>query len=340
MNASGSPSRLGDRFEQALTYAFRAHREQARKGTDIPYVGHLLAVTSLVIEDGGDEDQAIAALLHDAVEDQGGTPRLEDIRVHFGPRVAAIVEACSDTDAVGEKPPWRQRKETYLEHLKVAPLEVLRVSAADKLHNARAVLADYKSVGEGLWSRFNASRDEILWYYASLVRVFRRRGPEALARDIDSAVGMLRYLVRRRDARYRSATADLQQAMAPFGRELDDASAEFLVNLRAAGVLHDVDWTHVLEQIPVALQFLAGPNQSVTSNEHGQVVPDPDADPRNADWLRLAAAARKARHHLPPWSAVWLWQVGHERGTSFWAAVARHAEQMHFPKIEPDRTPL
>jgi (p)ppGpp synthase/HD superfamily hydrolase len=141
--------RLGDRFEKALAYTFQAHRQQTRRGTDTPYMRHLLGVASLVIEDGGDEDQAIAALLHDAVEGQGGRPRLADIHAHFGPAVAAIVEAaCSDSDVVGEKAPWRERKEKYLKHLTSAPPEVLRVSAADKLYNARAILADYRALDE------------------------------------------------------------------------------------------------------------------------------------------------------------------------------------------------
>jgi (p)ppGpp synthase/HD superfamily hydrolase len=143
--------RLGELFAKALTYAFEAHRTQIRKGTGTPYIAHLLGVAALVIEDGGDEEQAVAALLHDAVEDQGGRARLEDIRANFGLAVAAIVEACSDSDVVGPKPPWRERKEKYLEHLETAPPAVLRVSAADKLYNARAIVADYRALGEGLW---------------------------------------------------------------------------------------------------------------------------------------------------------------------------------------------
>jgi HD domain len=326
--------RLGDRFEKALAYTFQAHRQQTRKGTDTPYMGHLLGVASLVIEDGGDEDQVIAALLHDAVEDQGGQPRLADIRAHFGPAVAAIVEACSDSAVVGEKAPWRERKEKYLKHLASAPPEVLRVSAADKLYNARAILADYRALGEGLWSRFSAPREDILWYYESLVRIFRQRGPAGLARDLESALRTLHYLVKRYDTRYQAALADLRGVMAPFKRELDDPSAEFLARLRGCGGLRDADWQHVLGEIPSALEFLAGPNPTLTQDERGQSILDLDADPRNADWLRLAAAARRARHHLPFLAAMWLWQVGHERGASFWDVVARIAEQMQFPRHE------
>jgi hypothetical protein len=335
--------RLGDRFEKALTYTFQAHHEQTRKGTDTPYMGHLLGVASLVIEDGGNEDQAIAALLHDAVEDQGGQARLEDIRTHFGPGVAAIVAACSDSDVVGEKPAWRPRKETYLDHLKTAPIEVLRVSAADKLYNARAILADYRSLGEGLWTRFNATRADILWYYESLARLFRRRGPASLARDLDSVVRTLRYLVKRNDdgspkgpaSSYEGALADLRGVMARFKRELDDPSAEFLARIRADGVLSDANWRHILGEIPKALRFLSKPKPTVTQDEHGLAVLNPDADPRNANWIRLASAARKAQHHLPLWAAMWLWQVGHSRETGFWDRVGRIAEELQFPRTEP-----
>ncbi len=144
---------LGERFEQALQFAATTHRTQLRKGSNVPYVGHLLGVCSLVIEDGGSEDEAIAALLHDAVEDQGGGRMLEDIRVRFGDHVAAIVDACSDR-VESPKPPWKERKAAYLEHLEHQPRAVLRVSLADKLFNARAILRDHLVVGEELWSRF------------------------------------------------------------------------------------------------------------------------------------------------------------------------------------------
>lgn len=167
---------LGDRFDQALQRACELHRSQFRKGTEIPYLSHLLAVASLVLEDGGDEDQAIAALLHDAVEDRGGRPTLDSIRSEFGDRVASIVEACSDTD-IQPKPPWRERKESYLGHLRKEPsAEVLRVSAADKLHNARCIVADYRRCGESVWQRFNAGKEEQAWYYGELARIYRERG--------------------------------------------------------------------------------------------------------------------------------------------------------------------
>jgi len=185
------------RFDRALTYANDAHCDQCRKGTEIPYVSHLLAVASLVLEDGGDEDEAIAALLHDAVEDQGGSERLNDIRVQFGDRVAAIVESCSDTD-IQPKPPWRQRKERYLLHLRDADPSALRVSAADKLHNLRCILSDWKSIGDQLWERFNATKEDLLWYYSELVKTFQLRKPSGFVTDeLTLCLTLLRQIVLR-----------------------------------------------------------------------------------------------------------------------------------------------
>lgn len=184
---------LGERFEDALGFAARVHRDQRRKGSGIPYVGHLLGVCSLVIEDGGSADEAIAALLHDAVEDQGGDATLEQIRERYGLVVADIVRACSDTTQT-LKPPWRARKEAYLSHLAEAPPSVLRVSLADKLHNARAILRDYELEGERLWDRFNANsgRDGQFWYYGALAEVFTERFPGRMARELSETVDRLR----------------------------------------------------------------------------------------------------------------------------------------------------
>jgi (p)ppGpp synthase/HD superfamily hydrolase len=184
---------LGDRFARALDLAFELHREQTRKGSGVPYFGHLLGVTSVVIETGGSEDQAIAALLHDAVEDQGGHSTLERIRAEFGDPVAAIVEECSDSFG-DPKPPWRERKERYLEHLEHASEASLQVSLADKLHNMRTILVDYREVGEKLWNRFNAGRDEVLWYYRSLAATFARLRAGALATELGEAVAELERL--------------------------------------------------------------------------------------------------------------------------------------------------
>ena len=174
--ASSGKLILTDRFQKGFVLAFELHRRQNRKGTDIPYISHLVAVASLVLEDGGDEDEAIAALLHDTVEDQGGRPTSDKIRSEFGNRVADIVDACSDSETE-PKPPWRERKEAYLARLsKETRPEVLRVSAADKLHNARCILANYRRVGKSLWKRFNTSKEEIAWYYIELARIYRECG--------------------------------------------------------------------------------------------------------------------------------------------------------------------
>ncbi len=159
---------LSDRFSDALAYANRLHREQKRKGTEIPYLAHLLAVASLALEAGADEDEAIGALLHDAVEDQGGQPTLAEIRTRFGERVAGIVEGCTDADVI-PKPPWRERKERHLEHLKTAAPSVRLVACCDKLHNARAIVAELRVHGVATWERFKGGRDGTLWYYRAFL---------------------------------------------------------------------------------------------------------------------------------------------------------------------------
>ena len=164
---------LTERFGQALLYAFRLHQRQRRKGSQTPYIAHPLGVAALVLEDGGDEDEAIAALLHDAAEDQGGLETLEQIRLKFGARVASIVDGCTDTYET-PKPLWRPRKEQYLAHLQTASPSVLRVSLADKLHNARTILVDLSSQGDQVWQRFNGGKDGSLWYYRSLEQIFQQ----------------------------------------------------------------------------------------------------------------------------------------------------------------------
>lgn len=187
----GGETVFGRRFEAALVYANQLHSDHFRKGKRVPYVTHLLAVASLVGEAGGTEDEAIAALLHDAVEDRGGQPTLKKIRELFGEAVADIVWGCSDTDEI-PKPPWQQRKETYIAHLDQASPSVLLVSCADKLHNARDLLADYRSLGDAVWDRFNATKEQTLWYYGELLAAFRRLGvSERLVRALDSAVDAL-----------------------------------------------------------------------------------------------------------------------------------------------------
>ncbi|HEY7329463.1 MAG TPA: HD domain-containing protein [Gemmataceae bacterium] len=184
---------LSDRFEVALIYALHLHAQQKRKGTTVPYISHLLAVAALVLEDGGSEDEAIAALLHDAIEDQGGEPTRQEIRRRFGDKVVQIVNGCTDTDET-PKPPWLERKKQYLEHLRGASREVLRVSTADKLHNARAVLSDLRRHGNAVWERFNGGREGTLWYYRRLVQVFRETGPGYLVEELDRVVSELERL--------------------------------------------------------------------------------------------------------------------------------------------------
>jgi len=156
-----STGHFTQRFEEALVYATRLHNGQSRKSTQTPYVAHLLAVTAYVIEWGGDEDMAIGGLLHDAVEDQGGLKTLEEIRLRFGERVATIVENCSETADI-PKPPWRQRKEAYLQHLTQTPPDALTVSLADKMHNAHSILRDLKREGLPAFGRFKGGKDGTL----------------------------------------------------------------------------------------------------------------------------------------------------------------------------------
>jgi (p)ppGpp synthase/HD superfamily hydrolase len=166
---------LTSKFDEALQLASHLHREQARKGTQIPYVSHVLAVTALVLENGGTEAQAIAALLHDAVEDCGGRPTLVKIEAQFGQEVAAIVESCTDSFEEGQKRDWRERKEEYLKHLRVCDPASLIVVAADKLQNQTAIERDLEQLGETLWSRFNATPDLQRWYYDSVIEILNER---------------------------------------------------------------------------------------------------------------------------------------------------------------------
>jgi len=165
------------RFAAAFLFAERLHCTQVRKKTQVPTISHLMAVTALVLENGGGEDEAIAGLLHDTAEDCGGRPVLEEIRRRFGDSVASIVEDCSDT-LESPKPRWQPRKERYLEHLETAPESTLLVSLADKVHNVRSLVFEYRRVGDQLWQRFSASQDQTIWYYQSLLEIFRRRSPD------------------------------------------------------------------------------------------------------------------------------------------------------------------
>lgn len=173
---------LTKRYRKALKWACKLHEEQARKGSAIPYVSHLLAVSSLVIEHGGNEDQAIAALLHDAIEDQQVTD--DELEGRFGPTVQSIVRACTDADTT-PKPPWRARKVAYIEHLADAPAEALLVSLADKVHNARSIAADVERVGDDYFEVFTGKADGTRWYYRRLLEAFERRADELPAETVD-----------------------------------------------------------------------------------------------------------------------------------------------------------
>ena len=187
-----APISLGPRFDAALTLAGELHHDQVRKGSGTPYVAHLLAVASLVVENGGSEDAAIASLLHDAIEDQGGLPTLTRIVNLFGPGVGAIVEACSDS-TVQPKPPALERKRRYIEHLDqdTTSTDVLLVSSADKLHNLRSILTDYRTVGPAVWDRFKLGPSDQLWYYQSLADIYRRRLGGPLSTELDRLVAEL-----------------------------------------------------------------------------------------------------------------------------------------------------
>jgi len=187
---------LSSRFEEALILATRLHTNQVRKGARIPYVAHLLAVTALVLEDGGDEDQAIAALLHDAVEDQGGIETLDEIRKLFGERVAHIVEGCSDSFE-SPKLPWKERKVNYLRHLREANIDVLRVSLADKLHNACSILRDLQQNGDVIWERFKGGKNGTLCYYRSLVAIFHENDFSPMVAELQCVLNKIEGLTKR-----------------------------------------------------------------------------------------------------------------------------------------------
>jgi len=184
------PIKLGPRFRRAFLFAAEKHARQARKASTIPYIAHLMGVASLVLEFGGDEDMAIAGLLHDVVEDCGGAPMLKEVHRRFGARVAKIVDGCTDS-MVTPKPAWRDRKESYIRHLKSADAETRFVSAADKLNNIRSILSDLRDVGEKIWQRFNGEREGTLWYYRALLDEFMRHKPDRLIREFELEVAEL-----------------------------------------------------------------------------------------------------------------------------------------------------
>ncbi len=187
--ATAGAAGLSKRFQDALTYAAIKHADQTRKGSGVPYIAHLLGTASIALEYGAGEDEAIAALLHDVVEDQGGAAVLEEIREKFGAEVARIVQACSDTDQT-PKPPWEERKRRYVEDLRTADRAVALVSASDKLYNAASIVRDHRRVGEALWRRFSAPKEKTIWYYGALVDALRANPatPRPLITELTSIV--------------------------------------------------------------------------------------------------------------------------------------------------------
>jgi GTP pyrophosphokinase len=183
----GKAIKLGPRFERAFLFAAEKHAGQVRKASTTPYIAHLMGVAALTLEYGGDEAMAIAALLHYVVEDCGGSPMLKEVKRRFGSRVAKIVAGCTDSDG-DPKLPWRERKESYIRHLKTANAETRLVSAADKLNNVRSIVSDYREVGESVWERFHGGREGTLWYYRALLREFLRGQPNRLIREFELAV--------------------------------------------------------------------------------------------------------------------------------------------------------
>lgn len=216
------------RFRAALDYAAELHATQFRKGTEIPYLSHLLAVAALAMEYRGSEDEVIAALLHDAIEDQGGKPTRVEIEKRFGPVVAAIVEGCSDTDKI-PKPPWRERKIAYVAGLRNHDESTRFVSACDKLHNARSILADYQRMGDAVFDRFTGGKEGTLWYYRWLVETFKELGPRNIAQDLDRTVSELEQVAANGRRAYTPLTQDES-------RQLFDQLAEIQKYQRESGL--------------------------------------------------------------------------------------------------------
>ncbi|MFW6079654.1 MAG: HD domain-containing protein [Gemmatimonadota bacterium] len=185
---------LTERFERAFRLACELHRHDLRKSTTVPYLAHLMSVAALVLEDGGDEDEAIAGLLHDALEDHPDEITAEELEERFGARVRELVEACTDTPPEytgGQKPPWRKRKERYIEHVRSWE-SPNRISLADKVHNARSILRDHRRHGDEVWERFKPTGEQTLWYYRSLVEAYRDAGADGyLVEELDRVVSVL-----------------------------------------------------------------------------------------------------------------------------------------------------
>jgi len=191
----GRKYRVGKRFDDAIGYALRLHRKQQRKGKNVPYAAHLLGTAGTVLDFGGDEDQAIAALLHDAAEDHGGRNRLEKIRERFGPDVATMVEDCTDTFEE-KKPEWKARKQAYIASLPKKAARSLLVSAGDKLNNARAIVADLRVDGPDTLERFQGKRQTV-WYFRKIANTFQKLKTGPIAAELEAAVREMERLTRR-----------------------------------------------------------------------------------------------------------------------------------------------
>jgi (p)ppGpp synthase/HD superfamily hydrolase len=186
---------LSIQYYRAFEYANQWHRDQARKSTTLPYILHPMGVASLVLEAGGDEEQAIAALLHDVPEDCGGEIRLAEILEIFGPRVERMVRGCSDSLVAEreDKAPWRQRKQAHIDHVATADMDTLIVTAADKVHNGRAIATDLQTIGSAVWDRFNASREDIIWYYSTFYsELLKREVTPALLNPLRTAIEIMK----------------------------------------------------------------------------------------------------------------------------------------------------
>ena len=186
---------LSIQYYRAFEYANQWHRDQARKSTTLPYILHPMGVASLVLEAGGDEEQAIAALLHDVPEDCGGEIRLTEILEMFGPRVERMVRGCSDSLVAEreDKAPWRVRKQAHIDHVATADMDTLMVTAADKVHNGRAIATDLQTIRNEVWDRFNASREDIIWYYSSFYdELFERKVTPALLNPLRTAIEIMK----------------------------------------------------------------------------------------------------------------------------------------------------
>jgi GTP pyrophosphokinase len=191
-----SPPTLSPKFNEALLYAGEVHGRQRRKGSGIPFMAHLLGVAAIVLEDGGDEEQGIAALLHDAVEDHprhGATER--EILERFGPRVHRIVMGCTEPDPHalerGQRGPWEERKQRYIQHLSTADADILRVATADKLYNARSIINDMRMVGEDVWKRFSVPKEKTIWYYRAVTDALRKATPRERSRLVRELSGIV-----------------------------------------------------------------------------------------------------------------------------------------------------